>query len=206
MNIYNRFVVVATAKVQIFKQITTIVSITFFLVRLLLLPQRYKFSSKSQLLASLIFSLRVVVATAKVQIFKQITTLIKKTIISLTLLLLPQRYKFSSKSQPMTMKYENSCVVVATAKVQIFKQITTYPRSCYIDEVVVATAKVQIFKQITTRIAGSFGRKGLLLLPQRYKFSSKSQPKMPSLFLFPVVVATAKVQIFKQITTSKTIK
>ena len=67
---------------------------------LLLLPQRYEFSSKSQLKpkASAIF--RVVVATAKVRIFKQITTVSAPAIRLHWLLLLPQRYEFSSKSQP----------------------------------------------------------------------------------------------------------
>ena len=42
-------VVVATAKVRIFKQITTILRLHQSANRLLLLPQRYEFSSKSQL-------------------------------------------------------------------------------------------------------------------------------------------------------------
>ena len=119
------------------------------------------------------------------------------------------------------------CVVVATAKVQIFKQITTvacesrsiFGCCCYRKgtnfqanhnriggckrhiAVVVATAKVQIFKQITTSRTWHLLWNRLLLLPQRYKFSSKSQlVVLPLLFLL-VVVATAKVQIFKQITT-----
>ena len=92
-------------------------------------------------------------------------------------------------------------VVVATAKVQIFKQITTMggngrcgPSCCcyrkgtnfqanhnlvYADNlafvVVVATAKVQIFKQITTDTHVDLTEEQLLLLPQRYKFSIKSQ-------------------------------
>ena len=41
----------------------------------------------------------------------------------------------------------------------------------------------------------------LLLLPQRYKFSSKSQLDERNMRVWIVVVATAKVQIFKQITT-----
>ena len=195
----------------------------------------------------------VVVATAKVQIFKQITTCTFVFCKLIKLLLLPQRYKFSSKSQRHLEDFASSVVVVATAKVQIFKQITT-PFSfgainssccCYRKgtnfqanhnwrnssfsprRVVVATAKVQIFKQITTGCTGITGLPELLLLPQRYKFSSKSQPLVRSDCLFlccccyrkgtnfqanhnlfssyigmaKVVVATAKVQIFKQITT-----
>ena len=272
-------VVVATAKVQIFKQITTTLEVWKNTHRLLLLPQRYKFSSKSQLYRAPYAHTRVVVATAKVQIFKQITTKSYVCCRTWLLLLLPQRYKFSSKSQPESAtrliptscccyrKGTNfqanhnrkgffrfgGCVVVATAKVQIFKQITTttvinvilFSCCCYRKgtnfqanhnctvlslpkvPVVVATAKVQIFKQITTGFLRSYFWLGLLLLPQRYKFSSKSQHQLvtgmkdfscccyrkgtnfqanhnESLFVLLccfVVVATAKVQIFKQITT-----
>ena len=67
--------------------------------------------------------------------------------------------------------------------------------------VVVATAKVQIFKQITTRLPVAYLALVLLLLPQRYKFSSKSQQRDSIDYMAEVVVATAKVQIFKQITT-----
>ena len=144
----------------------------------------------------------VVVATAKVQIFKQITTNLTALITSARLLLLPQRYKFSSKSQHLYCYVVFFVVVVATAKVQIFKQITTAIVAggaqvgccCYrkgtnfqanhnigqmrkrSQMVVVATAKVQIFKQITTDSHAAVGVPVLLLLPQRYKFSSKSQP------------------------------
>ena len=41
------------------------------------------------------------------------------------LLLLPQRYVFSSKSQHDLKRNELDYVVVATTKVRIFKQITT---------------------------------------------------------------------------------
>ena len=41
--------------------------------------------------------------------------------------------------------------------------------------VVIATTKVRIFKQITTGRQRRFSVSGLLLLPQRYVFSSKSQ-------------------------------
>ena len=46
-------------------------------------------------------------------------------------------------------------------------------------EVVADTTKVRIFKQITTRYYRYGGYRGLLLIPQRYEFSSKSQ-QMPS--------------------------
>ena len=168
-------VVVATAKVQIFKQITTLGQDFGFTHELLLLPQRYKFSSKSQQLLWHCKVYIVVVATAKVQIFKQITTNFYRgrylnrcccyrkgtnfqanhndllvIVVSFVLLLLPQRYKFSSKSQLNRVGDTGHLVVVATAKVQIFKQITT--------------GNLDLPQVLQ-----------LLLLPQRYKFSSKSQ-------------------------------
>ena len=41
--------------------------------------------------------------------------------------------------------------------------------------VVADTTKVRIFKQITTKFSKRQYIKGLLLIPQRYEFSSKSQ-------------------------------
>ena len=93
-------VVLDTTKVQIFKQITTITWFLTIRVMLFQIPQRYRFSSKSQQLIDLIYSygccfryhkgtdfqanhnirykqisiLSVVLDTTKVQIFKQITT------------------------------------------------------------------------------------------------------------------------------------
>ena len=42
--------------------------------------------------------------------------------------------------------------------------------------VVADTTKVRIFKQITTRLQAQTFDTMLLLIPQRYEFSSKSQP------------------------------
>ena len=221
-------VVIATTKVRIFKQITTqqrhiqhkkscycyhkgtyfqanhnIVLFLMFFLLLLLLPQRYVFSSKSQLCETLCPYFRVVIATTKVRIFKQITTVDKERTSKTELLLLPQRYVFSSKSQHRTINNVIFQVVIATTKVRIFKQITTHNFYLY-----------QLHK--------------LLLLPQRYVFSSKSQHAETDFFLrsscycyhkgtyfqanhnnlhhlstsYQVVIATTKVRIFKQITTN----
>ena len=61
--------------------------------------------------AFLFFLLIVVVATTKVRIFKQITTKVNSSKEKCSLLLLPQRYVFSSKSQLQTMqrKLKESC-------------------------------------------------------------------------------------------------
>ena len=44
------------------------------------------------------------------------------------LLIIPQRYKFSSKSQRTALDKTANLVVDYTAKVQIFEQITTRPQ------------------------------------------------------------------------------
>ncbi len=67
--------------------------------------------------------------------------------------------------------------------------------------VVADTTKVQIFKQITTDDEEALYDNVLLLIPQRYKFSSKSQLAVLASILRVVVADTTKVQIFKQITT-----
>ena len=143
-------VVVDTTKVQFFKQITTSYSLLLWFFELLLIPQRYNFSSKSQLkLLKFIINV-VVVDTTKVQFFKQITTMFIISFFLKLLLLIPQRYNFSSKSQQN--KELNELL-----------------------NVVVDTTKVQFFKQITTDLGYQPVLSSLLLIPQRYNFSSKSQ-------------------------------
>ena len=95
------------------------------------------------------------------------------------LLLLPQRYVFSSKSQRYllcTLIYFSCCCyhkgTYFQANHNTIDSVTT------VDAVVVATTKVRIFKQITT-------------------------PLVVIVVLLLVVVATTKVRIFKQITTQQ---
>ena len=186
-------------------------------------------NNKVSICNSVNYRYRVVVATAKVQIFKQITTGNGYLICAKWLLLLPQRYKFSSKSQlhfmAETCKLRCCCYRKGT-NFQANHNSWPKPANCSLRcccyrkgtnfqanhnfpsvpfgpcAVVVATAKVQIFKQITTPTIISSSATPLLLLPQRYKFSSKSQPSVVPSCSLSVVVATAKVQIFKQITTA----
>ena len=95
----------------------------------------------------------VVADTTKVRIFKQITTKPLQKCRQVTLLLIPQRYEFSSKSQHFTANKTSDVVVADTTKVRIFKQITTRTASMQRGVLVVAdTTKVRIFKQITTDV------------------------------------------------------
>ena len=92
------------------------------------------------------------------------------------LLLLPQRYIFSSKSQPCvqyTLILVSCCCYHKGTYFQAnHNRLITGQSFGY---VVVATTKVHIFKQITTDAGGRIKYFRLLLLPQRYIFSSKSQ-------------------------------
>ena len=118
----------------------------------------------------------VVADTTKVRIFKQITTQLVRNGVMPALLLILQRYEFSSKSQHGLVTSAQLQVVADTTKVRIFKQITTFIK-CY-----------------------NYGSL-LLLILQRYEFSSKSQLFLALLLKVPVVADTTKVRIFKQITT-----
>ena len=171
-------VVVATTKVRIFKQITTTSSRYCTYIELLLLPQRYVFSSKSQLRRRSTFFENSCCCYHKGTYFQANHNTSTHVLPKVKLLLLPQRYVFSSKSQPQVTLIQAITVVVATTKVRIFKQITTpwqyHPTASW-----------------------------LLLLPQRYVFSSKSQQRKGTSSSTLVVVATTKVRIFKQITTRR---
>ena len=92
-------VVLYTAKVRFFKQITTAFDALISGTQLFCIPQRYDFSSKSQQAESCKTPVSVVLYTAKVRFFKQITTLHSVSIFLYLLFCIPQRYDFSSKSQ-----------------------------------------------------------------------------------------------------------
>ena len=93
----------------------------------------------------------VVVATAKVRIFKQITTGHKGRSNPIRLLLLPQRYEFSSKSQRTNFCTLSPISCCCYRKGTNFQANHNYQKETTKDtQVVVATAKVRIFKQITT--------------------------------------------------------
>ena len=118
-------VVVATTKVRIFKQITTCISEFTTQEVLLLLPQRYVFSSKSQRSFQPILCDYRCCCYHKGTYFQANHNYHQVTLLLCALLLLPQRYVFSSKSQQSLISMFSVWVVVATTKVRIFKQITT---------------------------------------------------------------------------------
>ena len=164
--------------------------------------QKYDFSSKSQLeggwnllcLSCLryckstifqanhneykggIYSPSVVCDTAKVRFFKQITTLIKQSNISISCLRYCKSTIFQANHNIILIWILLRRVVCDTAKVRFFKQITTWLGICLFDSV-------------------------LFAILQKYDFSSKSQPRVLACRETNVVCDTAKVRFFKQITT-----
>ena len=172
------------------------------MVMLLLILQRYEFSSKSQRLSpevsvkwcccwyykgtnfqanhnrctngSLI--LTVVADTTKVRIFKQITTAKQLSWQLCKLLLILQRYEFSSKSQHVVLVYVFAFGCCWYYKGTNFQANHNKNKTTKHHWIVVAdTTKVRIFKQITTQYRIQLEKYGLLLILQRYEFSSKSQ-------------------------------
>ena len=194
-------VVVATTKVRIFKQITTQTQDYQKTSELLLLPQRYVFSSKSQPFECLKDARACCCCYHKGTYFQANHNRLTAPMPSLPLLLLPQRYVFSSKSQrshlPLIKRGSCCCyhkgtyfqanhnfvklrnlkmsVVVATTKVRIFKQITTHLHRMYRMSCCCCYHKGTYFQANHNTSSSNVSNELLLLLPQRYVFSSKSQ-------------------------------
>ncbi len=118
----------------------------------------------------------VVADTTKVRIFKQITTHNLAQTLQMLLLLIPQRYEFSSKSQRNAQGQSNNNVVADTTKVRIFKQITTNNINASTRNSCCWYHKGTNFQANHNNLTEECSVKVLLLIPQRYEFSSKSQP------------------------------
>ena len=145
----------------------------------------------------------IVLATAKIHILKQFTTALTMSTKAIELCLLLQRYTFWSNSQQSS-------------------------RFNFVLNIVLATAKIHILKQFTTAEAERRKANWLCLLLQRYTFWSNSQRAdeyatklvhcacyckdthfeaihnmcLFLFLLFLIVLATAKIHILKQFTTS----
>ena len=120
----------------------------------------------------------VVLDTTKVQIFKQITTAFIEDAIFGGLFQIPQRYRFSSKSQHAPLETYNQVGCFRYHKGTDFQaNHNNTLTDIQGKKVVLDTTKVQIFKQITTRSSYSAQFLELFQIPQRYRFSSKSQLK-----------------------------
>ena len=118
----------------------------------------------------------VVLDTTKVQIFKQITTSHRGYYSVCLLFQIPQRYRFSSKSQQKFIVNScNTCCFRYHKGTDFQANHNTIHVSLFGRIVVLDTTKVQIFKQITTARLFLLRFHPLFQIPQRYRFSSKSQ-------------------------------
>ena len=204
MLIITRGVVLDTTKVQIFKQITTQNLQIHFQRALFQIPQRYRFSSKSQQSEGQSKCFVVVLDTTKVQIFKQITTQYDNYYTACMLFQISQRYRFSSKSQHIALSLQIITCCFRYHKGTDFQANHNYSLVDIMDcSVVLDTTKVQIFKQITTR--GCQG--GKIIRCFRYHkgtdFQANHNRNKREKQDVQVVLDTTKVQIFKQITTDR---
>ena len=156
LQMLKRSVVLDTTKVQIFKQITTPAKEFCSMFLLFQIPQRYRFSSKSQpfvvpavrgvgcfryhkgtdfqanhnSMASTMWWAKVVLDTTKVQIFKQITTEVKRPCLSTSCFRYHKGTDFQANHNMLLFLVNSLIVVLDTTKVQIFKQITTHDLRC----------------------------------------------------------------------------
>ena len=119
------------------------------------------------------------------------------------LCLLLQRYTFWSNSQHPDSYFcqgdDCACYCKDTHFEAIHNEMQSCPRLLLI---VLATAKIHILKQFTTSSNGGRYPYSLCLLLQRYTFWSNSQQLISRFMTSPIVLATAKIHILKQFTTS----
>ena len=96
----NLLAVFNMSKIQIWKRITTAVSLSIVAMTLYLICQRYKFESESQQPEDTRPWKNAVFNMSKIQIWKRITTVAAPVRFHQVLYLICQRYKFESESQP----------------------------------------------------------------------------------------------------------
>ena len=177
MSISKRIIVLATAKIHILKQFTTFLNRLTVFRLLCLLLQRYTFWSNSQLAFMSISKRIIVLATAKIHILKQFTTFLNRLTVFRLLCLLLQRYTFWSNSQLAFMSISKRINCACYCKDTHFEAIHNSHSWVYQSALIVlATAKIHILKQFTTFIDLWLCRSSLCLLLQRYTFWSNSQP------------------------------
>ena len=192
------------------------------------IPQRYRFSSKSQHNLQVGDFLHGCFRYHKGTDFQANHNRRLRFQKARMLFQIPQRYRFSSKSQLSGMYPAVNIRCFRYHKGTDFQANHNHINDLTIHtSVVLDTTKVQIFKQITTTYISLVDFILLFQIPQRYRFSSKSQHTFAFAFSISgcfryhkgtdfqanhnaphktkknmeVVLDTTKVQIFKQITT-----
>ena len=145
-----RLVVLDTTKVQIFKQITTSKFITKCIKLLFQIPQRYRFSSKSQLAIKHFLITKCCFRYHKGTDFQANHNSPQRQHLKAQLFQIPQRYRFSSKSQQKML-------------------LLFFGKGCF------RYHKGTDFQANHNKLCLFVLLISLFQIPQRYRFSSKSQ-------------------------------
>ena len=219
----------ATAKIHILKQFTTSCLSLLRIWHCACYCKDTHFEAIHNYILILSLSSYIVLATAKIHILKQFTTAIVPDRDTHGLCLLLQRYTFWSNSQLSVKGIEKAVDCACYCKDTHFEAIHNMVVNGNISQsIVLATAKIHILKQFTTTASLTRYPKQLCLLLQRYTFWSNSQrvqvlsqpPKDCACYCKDthfeaihnhycrhwnrgvIVLATAKIHILKQFTTS----
>ena len=140
------------------------------------IPQRYRFSSKSQHKGDIVEYPRGCFRYHKGTDFQANHNEVPSGLCLWKLFQIPQRYRFSSKSQLESDEAVKCGGCFRYHKGTDFQaNHNAYLQTVKHTLVVLDTTKVQIFKQITTHYSLEFKNLQLFQIPQRYRFSSKSQ-------------------------------
>ena len=148
-------IVLATAKIHILKQFTTLKPRILPPVDCACYCKDTHFEAIHNKRYGVLIAEQIVLATAKIHILKQFTTIIRLLFLRLLLCLLLQRYTFWSNSQlyrwRFSFRYDCACYCKDTH----FEAIHNCHNWCSCWEcIVLATAKIHILKQFTTSRGG----------------------------------------------------
>ena len=121
-------VVLDTTKVQIFKQITTKAETDDKLKSCFRYHKGTDFQANHNGMPIVKSLLGVVLDTTKVQIFKQITTILTSSLLTASCFRYHKGTDFQANHNQVLTTSSSCSVVLDTTKVQIFKQITTVSR------------------------------------------------------------------------------
>ena len=195
-------IVLATAKIHILKQFTTIQRITTMRFYCACYCKDTHFEAIHNRYRSTSYPCDIVLATAKIHILKQFTTILSAYRSNFILCLLLQRYTFWSNSQPCSQALKALrwlCLLLqrytfwsnsqqVEQPLALLENCACYCKDTHFEaihndnrkllertEIVLATAKIHILKQFTTTDDQVKLLLRLCLLLQRYTFWSNSQ-------------------------------
>ena len=167
-----RHVVYQNVKVRFWKQITTRAYAEIPEPELFIRMSKFVFESKSQPVVSDNVSVEVVYQNVKVRFWKQITTILRKSLIPPMLFIRMSQFVFESKSQPC-------------------RACRLYQRRC------LSECQSSFLKANHNHRPPDTTRSGLFIRMSKFVFESKSQPRWPCNVVKFVVYQNVKVRFWK---------